>query len=111
MFIDCRGALLGASILLAASLDASVSIASADPARADDEAVSVTAAAGGTSALTTLAPAGGQRSSANGAGVLPIRHLEPSGEVTGLEPDPEMFDREGLERWWREYQSRHPEGR
>lgn len=110
MFMDCRGALLGASILLAGGLDASVSIASADPRRADDEAVSVTAAAGG-SALTTLAPAEGQRSSANSAGVLPIRHFEPSGEVTGLEPDPEMFDREGLERWWQEYQSRHPEGR
>jgi hypothetical protein len=28
--------------------------------------------------------------------------------VSGSEPDPEMFDRAGLETWWATYQKAHP---
>ena len=31
------------------------------------------------------------------------RKLEVTGPVSGAEPDPESFDRAGLEMWWRHY--------
>ncbi len=33
-----------------------------------------------------------------------VRNLETDGAVSGSEPDPEAFDRHGLETWWRHHQ-------
>jgi hypothetical protein len=44
-----------------------------------------------------------------GAGVPSIRRLDVD-SVTGAEPDPESFDRAGLERWWTSYvRKEHPD--
>jgi hypothetical protein len=32
--------------------------------------------------------------------ITPIRDLRAEGAVSGSEPDPETFDKLGLERWW-----------
>ena len=85
-----RDAPVGWLVLVAVGFAASVSVfmfvASADQRHRDAEAVPVPAS----------------------ASVPQNRQVEPSGEV--FEPDPGMYDREGLERWWRDYQSRHPNG-
>jgi hypothetical protein len=33
-----------------------------------------------------------------------VRRLDAEGAVTGAEPDPETFDRSGLDRWWQDFQ-------
>ncbi len=33
-----------------------------------------------------------------------VRNLEADGTVSGSEPNPEAFDRQGLETWWRHHQ-------
>ena len=90
MSMAYRDAPVGWLVLVAVGLAAGVSVflfvASADPRYRDNEAVSVPAS----------------------AGVLQSRDLEPSGEV--FEPEPGIYDREGLDRWWRDYQLRHPNG-
>jgi hypothetical protein len=90
MSMAYRDAPVGWLVLVAVGLAAGVSVflfvASADPRYRDNEAVPVPAS----------------------VGVLPNQYLETRGEV--FEPDPGMYDREGLERWWRDYQSRHPNG-
>ena len=35
-------------------------------------------------------------------GVPAVRRLDADDEMTGSEPDPETFDRRGLELWWRQ---------
>lgn len=37
------------------------------------------------------------------AGIPAVRAIEADGIVSGSEPDPETFDRQGLETWWREH--------
>lgn len=64
----------------------------------DGSAVTAPAA---TASLPAIAPPAGF-----GADVPPIRSLEPDEGVSGNEPDPEMFDRAGLEIWWQNYQAR-----
>ena len=36
--------------------------------------------------------------------ITPIRDLRAERAVSGSEPDPEMFDKVGLERWWSKHQ-------
>ena len=36
--------------------------------------------------------------------VTPVRDLQADRTISGSEPDPEMFDRAGLENWWRRHQ-------
>ena len=36
--------------------------------------------------------------------VTPVRDLQADSAVSGSEPDPEMFDKLGLESWWRKHQ-------
>ena len=36
--------------------------------------------------------------------IEPIRRLDADEHPTGAEPDPESFDRSGLEKWWDGYQ-------
>lgn len=36
--------------------------------------------------------------------VMPIRDLRADRAVSGSEPDPETFDKVGLERWWSKHQ-------
>lgn len=38
--------------------------------------------------------------------VPPVRELPNTDAVSGAEPDPESFDRIGLEIWWRRYEER-----
>jgi len=37
------------------------------------------------------------------AGIPAVRAIEADGIVSGSEADPETFDRQGLETWWREH--------
>ncbi|MGO8915063.1 MAG: hypothetical protein ACLQJR_04070 [Stellaceae bacterium] len=53
-------------------------------------------------ALETAQPA------AVSATVLPVRELEAAPTASGAEPDPESFDRAGLEIWWAKYRKAHP---
>jgi len=39
--------------------------------------------------------------------VEPVRNVEMVGEVSGSEPDPEAFDRAGLEAWWHNYERQY----
>lgn len=41
------------------------------------------------------------RSSSN---LVPVRDLQADRAVSGSEPDPETFDKVGLERWWSKHQ-------
>lgn len=41
-------------------------------------------------------------SPATTATVPTVRRLDADDEITGSEPDPEAFDRHGLELWWRQ---------
>jgi hypothetical protein len=81
-----RDVIVGWAILVAIGLAASVLVASAASRQRDPEVVSASAS----------------------RGVLQNRYLEPNGEV--LEPDPASYDRDALERWWRDYQLRHANG-
>lgn len=47
----------------------------------------------------------GQSSARVAPSVAPVRSVE--GEFCCAEPDPEAFDRAGLEAWWQHYQNRH----
>ena len=42
------------------------------------------------------------------ASVPPVRTLELDGPATGAEPDPESFDRAGLDAWWGRYLQLRP---
>jgi hypothetical protein len=43
-------------------------------------------------------------------GVPTIRRLDAEDAVSGAEPDPESFDRNGLEAWWRHFQEKPRNG-
>lgn len=100
-----RHVLLGTGVLIA-GLSATMRTASAAPQ--DDGTTAFPVAAAGASRLTTFSPTAGQRPPTETGGTVPIRRLEYSGEV--LEPDPATYDQEGVQRWWRDYQSRHHDG-
>ena len=42
--------------------------------------------------------------SSTSSSVTPIRDLQADRAVSGSEPDPETFDKVGLESWWRKHQ-------
>jgi hypothetical protein len=42
------------------------------------------------------------------AATAAARDVDAVRSVSGSEPDPESFDRDGLERWWSKYQKAHP---
>ncbi len=86
-------------LLAAAAL--SIAIAASDKdmaAAAPPDSPDVSATKGPTDA-NTLRPI-------DGAGRT-IRVVEVDSVVSGSEPDPESYDRAGLERWWRNYQLAH----
>lgn len=85
-----------APLLAAAVL--SISIAAADTDVAAANAVTAPAAGVATDA-NTLTPVNA---------IVPAIHtVEADRVVSGSEPDPESFDRVGLEHWWRNYQLTH----
>ncbi len=102
--LGCRIAPATTMSLVAAGFAAVLGVAAAAPPecehpdRLDAAAATVPATA---ASLPAIAPPAGF-----GAGVPPIRSLEPDEGVSGNEPDPEMFDRAGLEVWWQNYQAR-----
>ena len=106
MSTSYRYARLAATVLLA-SVIASSGHVRADPQGRADGAVDYAVTAGAASGLTALSPAAGQAPTRSSSTSVKQR-LEYSGEV--LEPDPVKYDPEGVERWWQDYQARHPRG-
>lgn len=87
-----------APLLAAAVLSISVAAADKDVATAPTNAVTPPAA-GGASDANTLAPVDA---------IVPAIHMvKVDRVVSGSEPDPESFDRVGLEHWWHNYQLAH----
>ena len=41
--------------------------------------------------------------SSTSSNVTPVRDLQADSAVSGSEPDPETFDKVGLESWWRQH--------
>jgi hypothetical protein len=107
MSMSRRWAFIGISLLLISSLAAGLFTAGLIIWITDrqDQTASGPPSLEGAPVLDAVSPAAGSVGAARGpaSGQLELR-----GEV--LEPDPGLYDREGVDRWWRTYRLRHPIG-
>jgi hypothetical protein len=100
-----RWAFIGISLLLVGSLAAGLIMAVLMIWITDrqDQTASVPPSLTGAPVLDAVSPAAGSIGAALGAA---SGHLELGGGV--LEPDPGLYDRAGVDRWWRSYRLRYP---
>lgn len=90
---------IATAVLLAGAAVTTQIAAAADAARDPLNPVETAAAKPGE--RRTMPPAAAPAPMA--AGIPAVRAIEADGIVSGSEPDPETFDRQGLETWWREH--------